>query len=73
VSRGSRAKNSSTRTFRPSVRHLRFIERPLVVTSARLFDRMSLWRTFVQTHPVITGLAWCRRGVWTDWYDRLVR
>jgi glycosyltransferase involved in cell wall biosynthesis len=53
--------------------YLRFIERPPVVTSARRFDRMSLWRTFLLTHPVIIRLAWRRRGVWTDWYDRLVR
>jgi glycosyltransferase involved in cell wall biosynthesis len=53
--------------------HLRFIERPWVVTSARRFDRMSLWRTFLLTHPVIIRLAWRRRGLWTDWYDRLVR
>jgi glycosyltransferase involved in cell wall biosynthesis len=50
--------------------YLRFLERPPVITSARRFDRMSLWRTFVLTHPVFIRMAWRRRGIWTDWYDR---
>jgi glycosyltransferase involved in cell wall biosynthesis len=50
--------------------HLRFIENPPVITSARRFDAMSVWRTIVLTHPVFIRLAWRRRGIWSDWYQR---
>jgi glycosyltransferase involved in cell wall biosynthesis len=50
--------------------YLQFLDRPSVVTSARRFDKMSLWRTLVLTHPVFIRLAWRRRRFWRDWYDR---
>lgn len=53
--------------------YLRFIERPAVKTSARRFDKMSLWKTFLLTHPIFTGLAWRRESCWKDWYDPPVR
>jgi cellulose synthase/poly-beta-1,6-N-acetylglucosamine synthase-like glycosyltransferase len=43
--------------------HLRFIERPSVVTSTRRFDRISPWRTLLLTHPVIIRLARRRRAI----------
>lgn len=53
--------------------YLHFVESPKVVTSARRFDRMSLWKTLLLTHPVFIRLAWRRKSVWKDWYERAVR
>jgi len=52
---------------------LHFIERPSVVTSTRRFDKMSLWRTLLLTHPVYIRLTWRRKSFWKDWYERAVR
>jgi glycosyltransferase involved in cell wall biosynthesis len=53
--------------------YLYFVEHPRVVTSARRFDRMSLWKTFLLTHPVFIRLAWRRKSFWKDWYEKAVR
>ena len=53
--------------------HLHFVERPPVTTSPRRFDRMSLWKTLLLTHPVFIRLTWRRKSVWKDWYERAVR
>jgi glycosyltransferase involved in cell wall biosynthesis len=53
--------------------YLFFIEDVQVVTSPRRFDRMSLWKTFLLTHPVYIRLNWKRKSVWKDWYERSVR
>jgi glycosyltransferase involved in cell wall biosynthesis len=50
-----------------------FIDSPAVTTSSRRFDRMSLWRALVLTHPLVIWMTWKRRGMWKDWYDRPVR
>lgn len=52
---------------------LHFVESPKVVTSARKFDRMSLWKTLLLTNPVFIRLAWRRKAFWKDWYERAVR
>jgi glycosyltransferase involved in cell wall biosynthesis len=53
--------------------YLYFIERPPVTTSARRFDKMGLWKTLLLTHPVFIRLAWRRKSLWKDWYDKAVR
>ncbi|MFN7943772.1 MAG: glycosyltransferase [Blastocatellia bacterium] len=53
--------------------YLRFIEQPAVKTSARRFDKMSLWKTFLLTHPIFIWLAWRRQSCWKDWYEKAVR
>lgn len=52
---------------------VRFVEQPKVITSARRFDRMSLWKTLLLTHPFFIRLAWRKKSFWKDWYDRAVR
>jgi glycosyltransferase involved in cell wall biosynthesis len=52
---------------------LHFIEHPVVITSARRFDKMSLWKTFLLTHPVFIRLAWRKKSFWNDWYEKAVR
>lgn len=37
--------------------YLHFIEQPKVITSARRFDKMSLWKTFLLTHPIFIRLT----------------
>lgn len=49
--------------------YLHFQEHPSVVTSARRFDKMSLGKMLLLTHPVFIRLAWRRRGIWSAWYD----
>ena len=53
--------------------HARLLADTRVVTSGRRFDRMSIWRTLVFTHPVVIRLTWRRRRWWKDWYERHVR
>lgn len=53
--------------------HLHFIEHPQVVTSARRFDKMNLWKTLVLTNPVFIRLAWRKKTCWKDWYEKAVR
>src|SRR6185436_2684218 len=42
--------------------YLQFIEHPTVTTSARRFDKMSLWKTFLLTHPLFIRLAWRKKS-----------
>lgn len=53
--------------------YLYFVEHPKVVTSARRFDKMSLWKTFLLTHPVFIRLTWRKKSFWKDWYEKAVR
>lgn len=53
--------------------YLYFVEKPKVITSTRRFDKMSLWKTFLLTHPFFILLAWRRRSFWKDWYEKAVR
>lgn len=53
--------------------HLHFIEQPKVISSARRFDKMSLWKTFLLTHPIFIRLTWRRKFFWKDWYENPVR
>lgn len=50
-----------------------FIEEPKVLTSSRRFDRMSLIRMIILTHPITVFLAWRSPTFWKDWYDNAVR
>lgn len=53
--------------------YLYFVEHPRVTTSARRFDKMGLWKTFLLTHPIFIRLTWRRKSFWKDWYERAVR
>lgn len=53
--------------------YLHFVENPTVVTSARRFNKMSLSRTLLLTHPIFIRLAWRNKSYWKDWYERAVR
>jgi len=53
--------------------YLRFIEHPKVKTSPRRFDKMSLWKTFLLTHPIFIRLTWRKRSFWRDWYEKAIR
>ena len=53
--------------------YLHFVEHPKVITSARRFDKMSLWKTFLLTHPVFIRLAWRKKSFWNDWYEKAIR
>ena len=53
--------------------NLVFIENPKVTTSTRRFDEMSLWKTFLLTHPLYIWLNWKRQTAWKDWYEKAVR
>ncbi|MCA1625137.1 MAG: glycosyltransferase [Acidobacteria bacterium] len=53
--------------------YLHFVEHPKVITSARRFDKMSLWKTFFLTHPIFIRLTWRRKSLWKDWYEKAVR
>jgi cellulose synthase/poly-beta-1,6-N-acetylglucosamine synthase-like glycosyltransferase len=50
-----------------------FIREPKVLTSTRRFDRMSLFKTLVLTHPVYILINRKRAEAWKDWYDKAVR
>jgi cellulose synthase/poly-beta-1,6-N-acetylglucosamine synthase-like glycosyltransferase len=52
---------------------LHFIENPKVVTSSRRFDKMSLWKTFLLTHPVFILLTLRKKSFWKDWYEKAIR
>lgn len=52
---------------------LHFVETPRVKTSSRRFDRMSLWKTLLLTHPIFIRLAWRKEYFWKDWYKTPVR
>jgi glycosyltransferase involved in cell wall biosynthesis len=53
--------------------YLQFVEHPRVITSARRFDRMSMWKTLLLTHPLFIRLTWRKKSCWKDWYERAVR
>lgn len=53
--------------------YLKFIEHPRVTTSTRRFDKMSLWKTLLLTHPVFIRLLWRKKRFWNDWYRNAVR
>jgi glycosyltransferase involved in cell wall biosynthesis len=53
--------------------YLYFVENPKVITSGRRFDKMSLWKTFLLTHPIFIRLAWRKKSYWKDWYEKAVR
>ena len=53
--------------------YLYFVEHPKVITSARRFDRMSLWKTFLLTHPIFIRLTWRKQSFWKDWYEKAIR
>jgi hypothetical protein len=61
------------RHARDAGRHVTFLDAPPVVTSSRRFDRMSVVRALVLTHPIVIGLLWKRRATWKDWYERPIR
>jgi glycosyltransferase involved in cell wall biosynthesis len=52
---------------------LLFIENPKVTTSPRRFDRMSVWKTLLLTHPLFILLTAKRKKFWRDWYENAVR
>lgn len=53
--------------------YLHFIEHPTVTTSTRRFDKMSVWKTFLLTHPIFIRLTWRKKSYWKDWYEKAVR
>jgi glycosyltransferase involved in cell wall biosynthesis len=53
--------------------YLSFIENPKVITSARRFDRMSVWKTLLLTHPLFILLASKKKKFWRDWYENAIR
>jgi glycosyltransferase involved in cell wall biosynthesis len=53
--------------------YLSFIESPKVITSTRRFDKMSVWKTLLLTHPVFIYLNWRKKSLWKDWYENAVR
>jgi glycosyltransferase involved in cell wall biosynthesis len=53
--------------------YLYFIKHPKVITSSRRFDKMSLWKTLLLTHPFFIRLGWRKKSYWKDWYDKAVR
>ena len=50
-----------------------YIETPMVVTSARRWNRMGLVRMLFFTHPITIFLAWRLPSFWKDWYERAIR
>jgi glycosyltransferase involved in cell wall biosynthesis len=53
--------------------YLYFVENPRVTTSARRFEKMSLWKTLLLTHPIFIYLTWRKKSFWKDWYENSVR
>ncbi|MEJ7701899.1 MAG: glycosyltransferase [Pyrinomonadaceae bacterium] len=53
--------------------YLYFIENPKVVTSARRFNKMSVWKTLLLTHPFYILLTSRRKKFWKDWYEKVIR
>ncbi|HZH34346.1 MAG TPA: glycosyltransferase [Pyrinomonadaceae bacterium] len=62
-----------TRFARKTGGYLSFIESPKVLTSSRRFDKMSLWKTLLLTHPFFILLTKRRKAFWKDWYEKAVR
>ncbi|HKO98472.1 MAG TPA: glycosyltransferase [Pyrinomonadaceae bacterium] len=53
--------------------YVHFIKDLRVTTSSRRFDRWSLWKTVVFTHPIFIVLLWRRKSHWKDWYENAIR
>jgi len=53
--------------------YLHFIEHTKVITSARRFDKMGLWKTLLLTQPIFILLTWRNKYFWRDWYEKPVR
>jgi glycosyltransferase involved in cell wall biosynthesis len=53
--------------------YLYFIDNLPVTTSARRFNKMSIWKIILLTHPVFIWLASRKKSVWKDWYEKAVR
>lgn len=53
--------------------HLYFVAHPKVMTSSRRFDKMSIWKILLLTHPVFIRLTWRKKSYWKDWYEKAVR
>ena len=53
--------------------YLFFVEEPRVITSARRFDKMSVWKTLLLTHPLFFVLTSRKKRFWKDWYEKAVR
>jgi glycosyltransferase involved in cell wall biosynthesis len=53
--------------------YLSFIENPKVITSARRFNRMSIWKTLLLTHPLFILLTSKKKKFWRDWYENALR
>lgn len=53
--------------------YLYFIEDPEVITSPRRFDKMTLWKTFLLTHPLFIRLTRRKKALWKDWYEKTLR
>ncbi len=52
---------------------LHFIENPKVITSSRRFDKMSLWKLFLLTHPLFIWTTSRKKTLWKDWYENAIR
>ena len=50
-----------------------FVEKPRVLTSARRFNQMSLWKTLLLTNPMFFVLTSRQKRFWKDWYEKTVR
>lgn len=53
--------------------YLYFMENPKVITSSRRFDKMSVWKTLLLTHPFFIFLASKRKESWKEWYEKAIR
>jgi len=53
--------------------YVKFIDDPKVVTSGRRFDKMSILKTLVLTHPIFIWSSRKRASAWKDWYENAVR
>ena len=52
---------------------LHFINAPKVVTSSRRFNKMSVWKILLLTHPLFIFLVWRKKAFWNDWYRKSIR
>lgn len=61
------------RFARKSGGRLQFIDEPRVTTSTRRFDKMSVFKTLVLTHPIYILINRKKARAWKDWYEDAVR
>lgn len=52
---------------------VQFIDEPKVTTSTRRFDKMSVFKTLVLTHPIYILINRKKARAWKDWYENAVR